>query len=58
MRGFDQEDVREVGRIIVDALAPSADLDALAARSAELCRRRPLYPGKGAFPTFGGRSAQ
>jgi glycine hydroxymethyltransferase len=56
MRGFDQEDVREVGRIIVDALAPDADLDALAARSAELCRRRPLYPGKGAFPTFGGQS--
>jgi glycine hydroxymethyltransferase len=57
MRGFDEDDVREVGRIIVEALSSSADLDALAARSAELCRRRPLYPGMGAYPTFGGVGA-
>jgi hypothetical protein len=57
MRGFDEEDVREVGRIMVAALDPNADLAALAERSAELCRRRPLYPGMGAFPTFGGESA-
>jgi glycine hydroxymethyltransferase len=54
MRGFDEEDFREVGRIVCEALAADADLAALAARSAELCERRPLYPGKGAFATFGG----
>ena len=57
MRGFDEDDIREVGRIIVDTLTPDADLEALAARSATLCERRPLYPGLGAFPTFGGESA-
>jgi glycine hydroxymethyltransferase len=53
MRGFDEDDVREVGSIIVAALAAEADVDALAARSAALCERRPLYPGMAAFPTFG-----
>ena len=57
MRGFDEDDVREVGRIIVATLDADADLDALAARSAALCERRPLYPGMGAFPTFGGEGA-
>jgi glycine hydroxymethyltransferase len=54
MRGFDEDDFREVGRIMVEALAQSPDLGALAARSAALCERRPLYSGKGAFPTFAG----
>ena len=45
MRGFDEEDFREVGRIIVDALADDADTASLAARSEALCDRRPLYPG-------------
>jgi glycine hydroxymethyltransferase len=53
IRGFDEDDFREVGRIMCAALAPDADMTALAARSAALCERRPLYPGKGAFPTFG-----
>ena len=53
IRGFDEDDFREVGRIMCEALAPTADLEALARRSAELCDRRPLYPGKGAFATFG-----
>jgi glycine hydroxymethyltransferase len=57
MRGFDEEDIREVGRIIVAALDANADPEALAARSAVLCERRPLYPGRGAFPTFGRESA-
>ena len=57
MRGFDEEDVREVGRIIVAALDANGDLEALAARSAALCERRPLYPGMSAYPTFGGESA-
>jgi glycine hydroxymethyltransferase len=45
MRGFDEDDFREVGRIICDALSPDADVEALAARSSALCDRRPLYPG-------------
>jgi len=52
MRGFDEDDVREVGRIIAESLRPGADAQALTARSAALCERRPLYPGLGAFPTF------
>jgi glycine hydroxymethyltransferase len=52
MRGFDEDDVREVGRIIAGALAADADVAALAARSAALCERRPLYPRQGAFPAF------
>ena len=45
MRGFDEEDFREVGRIIVGALADEADVPGLAARSEALCERRPLYDG-------------
>jgi glycine hydroxymethyltransferase len=45
MRGFDADDFREVGRIVAGALADDADVEALAARSAELCERNPLYPG-------------
>ena len=52
MRGFDEADAREVGRIIAEALGADPDLAQLAERSAELCSRRPLYPGLGAFPTF------
>jgi glycine hydroxymethyltransferase len=52
MRGFEEEDFREVGRIIVDALGGAPDLGALAARSDELCRRRPLYPGFRGFTTY------
>jgi glycine hydroxymethyltransferase len=54
MRGFDQDDFREIGRIMCEALSADADIAALAARSSVLCEQRPLYPGKGAFPTFGG----
>ena len=45
MRGFDERDMREVGAIVADALAPGADVSALAERSRALCDRRPLYPG-------------
>jgi glycine hydroxymethyltransferase len=45
MRGFDEDDFREVGRIIADALADSPDFDGLRARVAALCAARPLYPG-------------
>ena len=53
IRGFDEDDFREVGRIMCEALDAGADLSGLAARSLALCERRPLYPGKGAYPTFG-----
>jgi glycine hydroxymethyltransferase len=54
MRGFDEDDFREVGNIIVAALgdSPSPDLQALAARSEALCAKRPLYPGFRGFPTY------
>ncbi len=52
MRGLDEDDFREVGAIMCDALRPDADLDGLAAMSAALLERRPLYPGMLAFPTF------
>jgi glycine hydroxymethyltransferase len=53
MRGLDEDDFREVGRIMCDALGVDADVAALAGRSAALLERRPLYPGMSAFPTFG-----
>jgi short subunit dehydrogenase-like uncharacterized protein len=56
MRGLDEDDFREVGRIMCESLEPSADLAALAGRSAALLERRPLYPGQAAFPTFGRES--
>jgi glycine hydroxymethyltransferase len=82
MRGFDEEDFREVGRIVVEALAPAPEAPpaklaspgeetgtpaasrgpgvvALAARSAALCERRPLYPGFRGWTTYeAGRSAK
>jgi glycine hydroxymethyltransferase len=52
MRGFDEDDFREVGRIIVEALADSPDLNALRTRSEALCAKRPLYPGFRGFTTY------
>jgi len=51
MRGLDEEDFREVGRIIVEALG-DGDVAALAARSEALCEKRPLYPGFRGFTTY------
>jgi glycine hydroxymethyltransferase len=45
MRGFDEDDMGEVGAIISGALEDGADTAELAARSEALCERRPLYPG-------------
>jgi glycine hydroxymethyltransferase len=53
MRGFDEEDFREVGRIICGALSADADVAALRGRSETLCERRPLYPGFNGFPAYG-----
>jgi glycine hydroxymethyltransferase len=52
MRGFDEEDFREVARIICGALADGADVEALRARSEALCERRPLYPGFAGYTTY------
>jgi glycine hydroxymethyltransferase len=51
MRGFDEDDLREVGAIIAGALG-DGDLKALRARSAALCERRPLYPGYRGYPEY------
>src|SRR6184192_3696334 len=45
MRGLDEEDFREIGRIIVEALGESPDLAALRSRTELLCAKRQLYPG-------------
>ena len=52
MRGFADDDFREVGRVIVEALDEGADVNALAARSAALCEKHPLYPGFRGFTTY------
>jgi glycine hydroxymethyltransferase len=51
MRGFDEDDMREVGAIIVGALG-DGDLEALASRAEALCERRPLYPGYRGYPEY------
>jgi glycine hydroxymethyltransferase len=51
MRGFDEDDLREVGEIIAGALS-GADVAGLRGRSEALCERRPLYPGFRGFPTY------
>jgi glycine hydroxymethyltransferase len=57
MRGFDEEDFREVARVICGALGDSPDLAALAARSEALCERRPLYPGFRGYTAYDGAVA-
>jgi glycine hydroxymethyltransferase len=52
MRGFVEEDFTEVGRVIVEALGDGADIGTLAARSAALCDKHPLYPGFRGFATY------
>ena len=53
MRSFDAEDVAEVASIVVGALAKDADLEALRARSAALCAKRPLYSGFRGYCSYG-----
>jgi glycine hydroxymethyltransferase len=52
MRGFDEDDFREVGQIIVAALEQDADLGSLRSRAEALCAKRPLYPGFSGFTTY------
>jgi glycine hydroxymethyltransferase len=51
MRGFDEEDFREVGRIIAGALG-DGDLGELCDRAEALCAKRPLYPGFRGYTTY------
>jgi glycine hydroxymethyltransferase len=53
MRGFDEDDFREVGRIIASALTESPDLDGLRASVAGLCAAHPLYSGWRGYTSFG-----
>ena len=52
MRGFDEDDFRETGRIIVGALRDAPDVGGLRARVAALCDKRPLYPGWRGYTSF------
>jgi glycine hydroxymethyltransferase len=52
MRGMDGGDFREIGRIIVEALGESPDLDGLRSRAEALCAKRPLYPGFRGWTTY------
>ena len=52
MRGFDEDDFREVASIIVDALHDDIDVEALRDRAVALCDRRPLYPGFRGYTEF------
>jgi glycine hydroxymethyltransferase len=51
MRGFDEDDFREVGRIIDGALG-EGDVGELAARAEGLCEKRPLYPGFRGYASY------
>jgi glycine hydroxymethyltransferase len=53
MRGFDEDDMREVGAIVCEALTEGADVGELRARSGALCDSRPLYPRFRGFTTYG-----
>jgi glycine hydroxymethyltransferase len=52
MRGFDEDDFRQVGRIVVEALQDAPDLDGLRSRVDALCVKRPLYPGFRGYTTY------
>jgi glycine hydroxymethyltransferase len=52
MRGFDERDFGETGRIIVEAVSDEPDVAALRARAAALCERHPLYPGFRGYTSY------
>src|SRR5438477_1618042 len=52
MRGFDDDDFREVASIIVDGLQDDADVAALRDRAVALCDKRPLYAGFRGYTEF------
>jgi glycine hydroxymethyltransferase len=52
MRGFDEDDFREVASIIVGGLQDDADVAALRDRAVALCDKRPLYAGFRGYTEF------
>jgi len=52
MRGFTEDDFREVGAIICAALTDAPDIDGLRARVAALLAKHPLYPGFRGYTTY------
>jgi len=52
MRGMDESDFREIGRVIVEALGESPDLAGLRTRIELLCEENPLYPGFRGWTTY------
>jgi glycine hydroxymethyltransferase len=52
MRGFDDDDFREVASVIAGALHDDADISALRDRAVALCDKRPLYPGFRGYTGF------
>jgi glycine hydroxymethyltransferase len=52
MRGFGEDDFREVASIICDALTDGPDAGALRDRAVALCEQHPLYPGFRGFTTY------
>ncbi|HZP74376.1 MAG TPA: serine hydroxymethyltransferase [Gaiellaceae bacterium] len=52
IRGFDDDDFREVASIICDALHDEADVEALRSRALALCDKRPLYPGFRGYTSY------
>src|SRR6266702_1623668 len=52
MRGMDDADFREIGKIIVAALGEDTDLASLRSRTEALCAKRPLYPGFRGYTTY------
>jgi glycine hydroxymethyltransferase len=52
MRGMDEADFREIGRVIVEALGDSPDVAGLRARVEKLCDEHPLYPGFRGWTTY------
>jgi glycine hydroxymethyltransferase len=52
MRGMDEDSFREIGRVIVEALADSPDIASLRGRVEKLCDDHPLYPGFRGWTTY------
>src|SRR5438445_386680 len=52
MSGMDDDDFREIGSVIVEALDDSPDLAALSSRIEALCANHPLYPGFRGWTTY------
>ena len=52
MRGFEEDDFREVGAVICAALTDSPDIDGLRARVSALLAKHPLYEGFRGYTTY------